>query len=278
MSKTLSQIRTAFHDQILIREGNQFVLTERGEDLKQQLPGLLHSLDNLYLPKTFDHQACERQFVFASSDYVAQFILPSICHKVAEAAPGSSVECKLWQKSWLDQLSHLPIDVMTTITETVPENLYGRKMAEDVPVIAMRANNPLAGKKLSLDDYVDCNHIVISAGGDKNSALDRELQKLDRQRKRFATVPFFLSAIELLLTSNAIITLPLHIAANFAMRHDLRLQPLPFEIKPHQYYILWHARHNQDPEHRWFREICYALSKEHLNTTIDHGMKIIQGR
>lgn len=276
MSKTLSQIREAFHDKILIRDGNQFVLTERGEELKRQLPGLIQSLDSLYLPKTFDYGGCQRQFVFASSDYVAHFILPSICRKMASGAAGASVDYQLWQKSWLRALAQMPIDVITTITDNVPDNLYGRKMAEDIPVMVMGADHPLANKQPTLADYIAAQHIVISGGGEKNTPVDDALQTIHQQRTRFATVPLFLSAIELLLKSDSILTLPLHIAANFSLRHPLCLKPLPIAVKPYHYYILWHAKHQQDPEHRWFRELCYAISKDHLDSTIEYGMNLIQ--
>ena len=51
--------------------------------------------------------------------------------------------------------------------------------------------------------------------------------------------------------------------------------PLPFALKPQQYYLLWHAKHHQDPEHIWFREICYPLLKDHLQRTKLLGMKLI---
>ena len=130
MSKTLSQIRDAFHDPILIREANHFVLTKRGEELKTQLPSLIQSLDNLYLPKKLDIAQCKRKFILASSDYVSQFILPDICAKMVNSAPNISIEYQLWQKNWLYELSQKPLDLVSTIADSVPENLYGKKMAE----------------------------------------------------------------------------------------------------------------------------------------------------
>ncbi|WP_293132099.1 LysR family transcriptional regulator [Moritella sp.] len=46
ISKTLTQIRAAFDDKIVIREGNQFILTRKGEELKTQLPVLMQTFDN----------------------------------------------------------------------------------------------------------------------------------------------------------------------------------------------------------------------------------------
>ncbi|WDE00284.1 LysR family transcriptional regulator [Thalassomonas actiniarum] len=277
MSKTLSQIRLAFHDNILIREANQFVLTRRGEELKQQLPLLLQQLDELYRPAVMDFAQCQRNFSLASSDYVAQFILPGIFKTLASQAPNASVEYQLWQKDWLSQLSQRPLDLVSTITETIPENLYGKKMAEDSLVMLMSRSYAGKNKLTTLDNYVAARHIIITGGGDKDSPVDLALLALGKQRKIYAKVPFFQSAIELLLTTDTVLTIPLHIAADFVALYDLQLAALPFESKAHQYYLLWHARYHQDPEHKWFRELCYPLLKNHLLKTKAQGMKLLHG-
>ncbi len=278
MSKTLSQIRDAFHDPILIREKNKFVLTKRGHELKLQLPNLLNELDCLYLPKTFNLQTCTRKFLLASSDYVAQFILPSICAQVATEAPGASIEYQLWQKALLSELSDHPVDLISTITESVPDNLYGKKMAEDQLVIIVRKGHPLSLADISLKDYINAQHIAITGGGDKDSSIDKALTELNKKRNIFAAVPFFQSAIALLLQTDTMITTPLHIAAEFSQHHDIKIKALPIEIKPHQYYVLWHAKNHHDPEHKWFRESCYAHFKSHLDRTVSLGMKLLHSK
>ncbi|WP_042146154.1 MULTISPECIES: LysR family transcriptional regulator [unclassified Pseudoalteromonas] len=276
MSKTLSQIRDAFHDPILIREANHFVLTQRGEELKTQLPSIIQTLDNLYLPKTLDLIQCKRKFKLASSDYVSQFILPQISAQMVKSAPDISIEYQLWQKNWLTELSHKSLDLVSTIIDTVPENLYGKKMAEDELVIVMRNSDPKVESPFTIKDYTQAKHIVISGGGDKDSPVDSALAELGKKRNVFASVPFFQSAIELLLQTDTILTTPLHIAADFSQLHDLQIKPLPLDIKPHEYYILWHAKNNLDPEHKWFREICYQACKSHLEKTISYGLKVLK--
>ncbi|SFC90232.1 LysR family transcriptional regulator [Pseudoalteromonas denitrificans] len=276
MSKTLLQIRESFHDPILIREANQFVLTQKAQELKDKLPSLLQTLDNLYLPKELDITQCKRQFSLASSDYVSQFLLPDICSEMLNVAAEISIEYQLWQKSWLFELSDRPLDLVSTIADSIPENLYGKKMAEDQLVMVMKRSHPKALKALSVKDYVNSQHIVISGGGDKDSPVDDALSLINQKRKIFASVPFFQSAMALLQQTDAILTTPLHIAADFSHHYDLQIKPLPIDIKAHQYYILWHAKNNLDPEHKWFREICYKLFKAHLDKTINYGLKLLQ--
>jgi DNA-binding transcriptional LysR family regulator len=275
MSKTLSQIREAFHDKIVIREANQFILTRKGEELKQQLPALMQQLDSLYVPNAMEPSRCKRKFTLASSDYVAQAILPSICCDLELAAPNVSIEYQLWHKDKLTALAEHPLDLVSTITESIPENLHGKMMAEDQLVVVFRRAHPQSVADMSIADYIKARHILISGGGDKDSPVEHALSAIGQQRNVFATVPFFQSAIELLLKTDTMLTTPLHIAADFAQNYDLQVRPLPLDIEPQHYYLLWHAKHHQDPEHKWFRELCYPFFKEHLDQTIKQGMKLL---
>jgi DNA-binding transcriptional LysR family regulator len=71
------------------------------------------------------------------------------------------------------------------------------------------------------------------------------------------------------------LTTPLHIAVDFVQRYDLQIKPLPITIKEHHYYLLWHAKYQQDPEHQWFRRLCYPALQHHLQATIEQGMSLL---
>ena len=277
MSKTLAQIREAFGDAILVREASHFVLTARAIQLKQQLPDLIKQLDGLYLADKLDLARCSRCFHFASSDYVAQVEFPLIGRALDEQAPNASIEYHVWHKDLLLQLADKPFDIVSTIADEIPENLYGKMIAKDEHVCVIRKGHPLADRSWSLQEYVAAKHILVTGGGDKDSVVDNTLADLQLKRDIFARVPFFQGAIELLKTTDTILTTPLHIAAEFAKQHDLQLHPLPLSIEPHDYYLLWHAKHHQDVEHQWFRQLCIKVLTKTLNDSIANGMKLIHG-
>ncbi|MFT2111096.1 LysR family transcriptional regulator [Marinomonas sp. 2405UD68-3] len=274
MSKTLGQLRIAFNDKIIVREANQFILTPKGEKLRQNLPMLIQQIDNLYAPESMVMNECSRKFIFSSSDYVAQALLPLIFNSMEAEAPNVSVEFLLWQKDSLTSFTDHNIDLVTTIADAVPENLYGKRMAEDKLVVVCRKEHPAFQNNMDLNDYINSRHILISGGGDKNSPVDNALADKGLSRKIVVSAPFFQAAIELLLETDSLLTIPLHIAADFSQRCDLSIKALPLDIAPHHYYLLWHAKHNDDPEHIWFREVCFPIIKNHLSNTISLGMKL----
>ncbi|WP_053014333.1 MULTISPECIES: LysR substrate-binding domain-containing protein [Xenorhabdus] len=235
----------------------------------------MQQLDNLYTPEIMEPDLCRRKFTLASSDYVAQAILPSIISDIEVDASNVSIEYKLWHKDNLNKFAEQNIDLVATIADTIPDNLYGKMMAEDQLAVAFRNIHSKANSDMTINDYIEGRHILISGGGDKDSSVDHMLAKMNLNRHIYTTVPFFQAAIELLLKTDTMLTIPLHIAADFAQHYDLQIRRLPIDIKAQQYYLLWHAKHHQDPEHRWFRDICFPLIKAHLERTIEQGMKLI---
>ncbi|MFM5847522.1 LysR family transcriptional regulator [Aeromonas veronii] len=275
ISKQLAQLRSEFDDELLVREGQRWLLTPRAELLAAQLADSLGALERLYEAPGFDPSRCERVFRLASSDYVAQHILPDICAALAKEAPLAALEYSLWDKRQLPQLWQSELDLVSTITELVPEQIRGLHQGEDRLAVLMGCHHPLAGKTLNLDDYLAWPHLQVSGGGDKDSPVEQVLAPQGLSRRWFARVPFFQAAVEVLLRTDCLMTTPAHIAWQLSCGHELTFVDLPFATRDQQYHLLWHQRHHQDPAHRWFRELAYPFLRDHLQRTVGESHKLL---
>ncbi|MGY3808914.1 LysR family transcriptional regulator [Aeromonas veronii] len=275
ISKQLAQLRSEFDDELLVREGQRWLLTPRAEALAAQLADSLDALERLYEAPGFDPSRCERVFRLASSDYVAQHILPDICAALAKEAPLAALEYSLWDKRQLPQLWQSELDLVSTITEQVPEQIRGLHQGEDRLAVLMGCHHPLAGKTLNLDDYLAWPHLQVSGGGDKDSPVEQVLAPQGLSRRWFARVPFFQAAVEVLLRTDCLMTTPTHIAWQLSCGHELTFVDLPFATRDQQYHLLWHQRHHQDPAHRWFRELAYPFLRDHLQRTVGESRKLL---
>lgn len=275
ISKQLAQLRSEFDDELLVREGQRWLLTPRAELLAAQLADSLDALERLYEAPGFDASRCERVFRLASSDYVAQHILPDICAALAKEAPLAALEYSLWDKCQLPQLWQSELDLVSTITELVPEQIRGLHQGEDRLAVLMGRHHPQAGKALNLDDYLAWPHLQVSGGGDKDSPVEQVLAPQGLSRRWFARVPFFQAAVEVLLRTDCLMTTPAHIAWQLSCGHELTFVELPFATRDQQYHLLWHQRHHQDPAHRWFRELAYPFLRDHLQRTVGESRKLL---
>ena len=175
ISKQLGQLRSEFGDELLVREGQRWLLTPRAESLAAALADSLGALERLYAAPEFAPERCERVFRLASSDYVAQHILPDICAALARATPLAALEYSLWDKRQLPQLWQSELDLVSTITDLVPDQIRGLHQGEDRLVMLMGRHHPLSGTAPSLDDYLAWPHLQVSGGGDKDSPVEQVL-------------------------------------------------------------------------------------------------------
>lgn len=90
LSRYLAQAREALGDPLMVRQGREYVLTERGLEVLQPLKLVLQRLDGISSPTVFSPATCERRFCMAGSDYVAQYILPELLNDLAVVAPVSA--------------------------------------------------------------------------------------------------------------------------------------------------------------------------------------------
>ena len=275
ISKQLTQLRSEFGDELLVREGQRWLLTPRAEALAVQLADSLGALERLYAAPEFVPERCERLFRLASSDYVAQHILPDICAALAKAAPRAALEYSLWDKRLLPQLWQSELDLVSTITDLVPDQIRGLHQGEDRLVMLMGRQHPLAGTAPSLEEYLAWPHLQVSGGGDKDSPVEQVLAPQGRSRRWFARVPFFQAAVEVLLRTDCLMTTPAHIAWQLSCDNELAFVDLPFATRTQHYHLLWHQRHHQDPAHRWLRELAYPFLRDHLQRTVAESRKVL---
>ncbi|GMQ48949.1 LysR family transcriptional regulator [Vibrio sp. 10N] len=255
VSRQLSQLRDIYQDPLLVREGSHYVLTPRALKLSRELEPLLENIHRVLGSDEFDPKLYQQTLTFSSSDYVAQYIFPELVGRIAEYAPLMDFSYRLWEPNLLQQLGDSDVQLASTMLPEAPVGLSSRKIGEDLPVIVMRKQHPLSNHpELSFEDLERYPHIRISAGGDKDSFLDRTMKERGLKRRILVSTPFFSSAFAMLQQSDGLLTLPQHIAVNLAQSLGLRSFSLPFTPPTHLYWLIWHPKYDQDPAHTWLRE------------------------
>ena len=266
MSRQLGQLRDYFDDELLVREGADYLLSALAQKLKPSVQSIVFQVDNLRDETQLEPENCQRQFTFSSTDYVANFIFPDVIRAIREKAPKIDIAYRQWQPDWIGQLGTLPIDFAATMTSEPPENLYGIHLGKDNPVVLMADTHPLSAiSDISLSKILEFSFIRITAGGDKDSFLDRLLDRKGLKRRVAYEVPFYTSAFSVCASSDMLLIVPRHIAENATRAHSLLWRELDMEGLPqHDYYLLWHSIHHHDKAHCWLRELIAGVMKDSI--------------
>ncbi|WP_438942812.1 LysR family transcriptional regulator [Photobacterium chitinilyticum] len=262
VSRQLNQLRELFNDPLLVRDGNRLFPTPKAEQLKLKLDGVLTECQELFACDEFEPTAWQGKVVMSSSDYVAQYILPDIVELLQQQAPLLRLSFQLWSPDRLAQLAELDIQLVSTMLPQIPPGLCGCSIGADYPVCVMRNEHPLANKEsLTLDEFVNYNHLKVSGGGDKDSFVDQHLTELGLTRNIQFSVPFFGSAFHTVCRTDMLMVLPEHIAFNMKLMFPVTYMSLPIPAPEHKYWLLWHPRFDNDPAHCWLREQVLAVMR-----------------
>lgn len=265
VSRQLSQLRDIYRDPLLVRNGNHYVLTPRAHRLGEELEGLFQNITKVLGHTDFDPQHFDETFTFSSSDYVAQFILPELVDKLTNMAPAMQFAYRLWEPDNLVKLGEINVQLASTMLPEAPLGLSSHQIGEDIPVIVTRDKHPLsASKSITEQQLTDYPHIRISGGGDKDSFLDKEMRLRNLKRKILVSTPFFSSAFALLQQTDALLTVPLHIAVNLKSTQKLHVIDIPFNVPTHKYWLLWHPKYDHEPSHRWTREHVLSIMRSSM--------------
>ena len=270
VSRQLAQLRELCGDPLLVRDGNKLVPTNRALLLKGKLDDLLGEFDHLLDDKPFDPQDWQGELVLASSDYVAQYILPIIVSEVSKDAPHINLAYRLWQPNFLETLNESGIHLASSMFPKKPDHVSSIKLGEDKSVCLMRASHPLAKQSaISSEDIVSYSHIKVTGGGDKDSYSDIALKKQGQKRRIALQVPFFSSAGNVLMQDDYLMIVPEHIAYNLGRHLDVAYFSLPFETEMHTYWLMWHPKYDNDSAHKWAREKAFkAIQKSSYNISM----------
>ncbi|ANU38662.1 LysR family transcriptional regulator [Vibrio scophthalmi] len=254
VSRQLAQLRTLCDDPLLVRNGNVLVATPRAQVLLSRVNSLLTQADELFSDIPFAPDIWQQEFVFSSSDYVAQFIVPEVVSLLSQQAPLVDLTYRLWQPDYLTQIQSTGIDLASTMLAQPPEQLSSILIGQDNSVCLMREHHPLMAKSLwCSDDIVGFPHLKVTGGGDKDSHADFALSALGLKRRIAVKVPFFSAAVNALQSSDLLMIVPEHIAINLAKQAPLSYRSLPFETTAHLYWLMWHPKFDQDKAHTWMR-------------------------
>ena len=254
VSRQLAQLRTLCGDPLLVRNGNVLAATPRALALLSRVSLLLTQADELFRDVPFEPALWQQEFTFASSDYVAQFIVPEVVSLLSEQAPLVDLSYQLWQPEYLNQMQSTGIDLASTMLSGPPTHLSSTLIGQDNSVCLMRKNHPLLVKKTWTSDHVVAYpHLKVTGGGDKDSHADLALASLGLKRRIAVKVPFFSVAVNALQNSDLLMIVPRHIAINLAKQSPLDFRDLPFATAEHLYWLMWHSKYDQDKAHRWMR-------------------------
>jgi len=265
VSRALQRARAMFQDDLLVRSPRGFELTLRGRKILEELETLLPRMEHLVTPNLFDPVQEKSHFRISGPDNVCTVLLPRLCRQYVNGRYQAQFEFLPWQIGIADLVEHGQLDLVLHIDDgLLPSHFQSERLYREDWVCAV-ARDSRFGDQLSLKQYLDASHIVVSTLPGVQTIPDKGLAAVGAKRRSFIRVPYFGAALKCLPGTELVLTLTSGLTSVVQGDRKLRLVKAPEELHPFHFLMAWHPRHNSDPRHVWLRAAMRSAT-ENLNS------------
>jgi DNA-binding transcriptional LysR family regulator len=261
-SNALARLRNLTKDELFVRSSGKLQPTPVAIALFQQIkPALSQIQTALSPPQTFDPMTSDRVFNIGMNDYVEFVLLPPLLAKLATTAPHVKIQVRSGNREQqLAQLDSGEIDLMC--------GLFPKKVAwheeqllfQEQFVCVCCQNHPSIGDFISLEDYLNTDHLLVSVQEDMVGRVDFLLAQQNLTRNIAVSTPHFLVAPSILARTNLVATLVERVAKQFAPILNLKILPCPFSVKGFSVFMRWHQSMGDRHPTDWLRNIITEVA------------------
>lgn len=261
VSHALNRLRYTLKDQLFVRTPDGMVPTPRAEQLADPLRRALNDMQLALEAEIFVPSEADRQFTIAVNNYAAVVLSPPLIVAASDAAPFVRFDLRpSGTLAVLDLLDRGELDLAVGYFAARAERFAVVPLLEDHFVVAMRRGHPAANRQLTAGAFAALLHLEISSTREDTSFIDAWLERAKLSRRIVHRVPY-LSTARILSQSNMVATLSSRIARAFVQSEELHVAELPCESPRVALGMLWHRRLENQPAHRWLRELLQDVCR-----------------
>ena len=262
-SHALARLRDAFGDPLFLRSAHGMVPTALAKDLIGPARQALRLLeDPLGAAQPFEPAGATLRFRISMSDLNEARLLPRLVQLLREEAPGVTLESfSVPRRDLVQALATGALDLALDVPLLSDPLVHHAPLAEDRYVCVLRQDHPLGAQVLTLERFLELDHIHLSSRPRGLGHVDLALERLGKRRRIMLRAQHFLVAPEVLMTSDLALTVPESFADHMALRHPLRREPLPFPLPPLESHLYWLSQRDADPPLLWFRTLLAQVAQ-----------------
>ena len=264
VSNALARLRLALGDELFLRRPGGVEPTALASALAVPIAEALDRLaETLSVRAPFDPATARRVFTVAFSEYAEAALAPRVLARMAREAPDCLLAIRHADRTNAEMLLERGDAQLAIAVLPEPGALYTRtRLLPEAFLTLMRADHPLATGELTLERFISVPHLLHSANGSRDGAMDVVLAGLGLSRRLGAVVAHLSAVPEILAQTQMIISLSARLARQMAGNHRLVVREPPVNVRHTRLSMIFHRRFEADPGHAWLRRLLLAEARE----------------
>lgn len=263
VSHTLKKLRHSLNDSLVIRQGNQLVLTPRAESLQAPLNRWLNDFErNILNQEEFSPESAQRTFFIATSDLVEQSIAPTLISVLQKEAPNIKIIfIKLDKRSIASQLESGEADLSISVAESSHPSLMVKTLYRDDFVSVVRKEHPFLKTNKDIYNFCRYPHILAGTGRDNRGMVDEALENIGLSRNVQFKVANFLSAPYIVERSDTILTAPKKFITSITSKFNVTYFTPPVDLPQYSMKAYWNLKNKDDQANCWLRDKIVEVTR-----------------
>jgi DNA-binding transcriptional LysR family regulator len=278
LSKTLQKLRDSFEDELFTRTSHGLVPTPRAEELAQDLPGLLETIEQVLGDVEFSPETYAGSFKLLMPPILCESLLPTLMAELADIAPNVQIIMAEVPPNFQEQLKKGEADFTAFLALEMERDILAEPIVAIEPRCYMRVDHPLATKEMSLQDFLAYPHLRLYLPGltrENTSMVDDVLAHNGSHRSIVLETTQFSSAVGVLTHTDALLVANAGFQEGGLYRERIVGHEMPAELQRMirnsnsrnrgKMSLMRHTRTSRSAPHQWMR----ALLMKHLNSSPD---------
>lgn len=269
VSNALSRMRTAWKDELFVKEGRNIRPTGHAQNLWNQVRDPLSSLSDAVDTKEFDCTTSQRTFRIAVADLTVSMTWPGLRKVIEEEANGINIHAIPYTiQGFEGLLENAEVDMVAGVYNAISETFRSEYLFSSLYVCVMRNDHPLAHADLSIEEFASAEHLLVTLSGETTGFSDQVLMQHGLSRRIAMTTNHFSSVEEIIKNSDLIAVVPSGAVADAIIAGRLSATKMPIDIPSQQVAMVWHKRQDRDGGLCWLRKHFKAImvDKHHTQT------------
>jgi DNA-binding transcriptional LysR family regulator len=255
MSRTLSRIRRATGDDVLVRSGRTMTPTPRALELREETRELVRRATAVLTPpRELNLAALDRVFTVRGHDALAAALAPGLTAAIGRAAPHVQVRLLAEPSADVADLARGHTDLEIGATGPERPEIAAETIGADRMVAVFRAGHPLAAGELTAERLAAADHVTVSRRGRLRGPVDEALAERGLARRVVASLPTSSAALDLIAQTDLVTAVAEQVCRPALTRLGLLARLFPFPVPPVPVVLTWHHRNDTDPAHAWLRD------------------------
>lgn len=263
VSHSLARLRDHFDDPLFSRQGNRMVPTPLARRFVESMrPGLnqIHSAVNQF--HAFDPASNRKTFALALRDVLESTFLPQLVTRLNDYPEIEINSQRIARRDMESLLAAGKLDFAVDVLLPISDQTAHEQLRKDRLVVLARKDHRLAGQELTMENYLQERHILVSSRTEGPGIEDFELSRLGLQRKIRLRCQHFYAACQVVETSDLLLTMPEGYARQIAARSDTCILNPPEGLPDVDIHLYWHRAYEKEPALLWLRDLFHAVAAE----------------